>query len=740
MERSVFPQFTPGGRAGIGAARSGGWYMDGVSHAGLGEMEDWERTDGGLRFVCKGRGTICRLSHTHETPLLLTEGCSPPYERLYGELQVWGPSIIRVRYGAAKVPPDPYAGLPPEARMLTGRPVPCDFRIEDKEDSLRLSTAAVTVTLDKATSRISLRSSEGRLLCRQQRTDLFTADILPASVAVHGDERAAFEAFELEADEDIYGLGERFDGVSRRGRSVDFWNKDAVGTTSPRTYINIPFYISTKGYGLFLHSSARTGWEIGTRDAATAGFYVQDSQMDYFLLAGRRPADLLSLYHSLTGAPRLPPLWSFGLWMSRNSYTTWEAAEEVGETLRSRAIPCDVLHLDTAWFQEDWNCDLRFSSTRFPEPEKHIRALRDKGFHVSLWQYNYLPPRDDNPNYREACEKGYTAQNREGGVYRLPAEWTGSWVDDVVIDFSNPEAREWYGKQIRRLMEMGIGAMKTDFGEGIPEDASYAAIDGRFFHNLYPLAYNYTIWKETREVSGEDIVWARSGTAGSQRYPVHWGGDSQCTFAALAGTLRGALSAGISGIPFFSHDIGGFIGLPTPELYVRWAQVGLFSSHSRCHGAGDTTYREPWRFGPQAEEIFRFYTRLRYSLMPYIYRQAEKCTRTGLPMLRSLYLAYPEDRNVRHIEDEYLFGDDFLVAPVLRPLEETVIRTLYLPAGDWVDYWTREVICSRGEWLDREVDLKTMPLYVRRGTTLQYAAPVSHLSGGWGEIVKTEAF
>jgi alpha-D-xyloside xylohydrolase len=287
---------------------------------------------------------------------------------------------------------------------------------------------------------------------------------------------------------------------------------------------------------------------------------------------------------------------------------------------------------------------------------------------------------------------------------------------------------------------MGAATIKTDFGEGIPEDGVFKNIEGRRFHNLYTLVYNSTIAEAIREETGEHIVWARSGTAGSQRYPVHWGGDSQCSWAGLAGTLKGGLSLGLSGFAFFSHDIGGFIGRPSPELYVRWAQLGLFSSHSRCHGAGNTNSREPWSFGEEAERIFKKYDTLRYRLLPYIYDQALKCSRTAKPMLRHLVLEYPDDPNVRGLEDEYMFGDSFLVAPVLAPLDETRQRRLYLPAGVWVDYWTKETIESRGEWINRPVDLETMPLYVKAGSVIPYGEEKQSTNNEIGSIVLLEAY
>ena len=746
VSSETYPQFVSAGGApsagGPGAERTPSRYRfgDGAFFLGPGPVREIQPLERGVLLRCAAAAQANRFVHTHETGMFQLNALPNPERSFYVEITLWAPAVVRVRFSLTGEFPQRDAGLPRECRMLTGEPEPVTWSLAEETEELELRGEALTVRVSRDPLCLRVLDAGGRERFRQCRNALFTADILDISVAGSEGEQAAFEAVTLGEDEEIYGLGERFDGVARKGRGVDFYNKDAIGTTSPRTYVNVPFYLSTKGYGLFLNSSARTEWEVGTRDAAALQFAVYDGQMDYFVMLGDQPGEILRQYCRLTGFAKLPPLWSFGLWMSRNSYTSWEMTEEIASQLREHDIPCDVLHLDTAWFSSDWNCDLRFSQERFPEPEKHLRALRNKGFHISLWQYNFIPPRADNLNYPVAAQRGYLARDGQGNPYRLPESYVGSWVDDAIVDFSNPEARAWYGAQIRGLMELGAAAIKTDFGEGIPEDAVYAGIEGRYFHNLYPLAYNYTVWQATKEATGEDIVWARSGTAGSQRYPLHWGGDSQCTFEALAGTLRAALSIGLSGIPFFSHDIGGFIGLPTPELYVRWAQFGLFSSHARCHGAGDNTYREPWRFGPEAERIFRKYAKLRYALMPYFYDQARRCTQTGLPMIRALYLAYPQDRNVRHIEDQYLLGDDLLVAPVLKPLAETDLRTLYLPAGRWTDYWTGEALESRGEWIERRVDLETMPLYVRGGAVLEYCAADTHLRDGMGAILRRETY
>lgn len=699
-----------------------------------------EKEENGIVLTMNTSARHAILSYTHETSLHLYNSTHTTVEMIYLHIHLWREDIFRVVFSKDKHIVNHFAGLPENTQMLIAKPQLVDFVFHEMEQEFTLTTSKIQIKIDKKTSRILGSFLDGTEFFGQLKYDFQTGDVHDLALADLDGDYACFEALDLEHDEIIYGLGERFDSLIRNGRTVDFHNKDAVGTTSRRTYINVPFYLSTKGYGLFLNSGTKIDWQIGTTDFSALQFAVLDSQMDYFVIAGKTPKDILSGYCTLTGFSKLPPLWSFGLWMSRNSYVSWDVVNDVAKKVREHDIPCDVLHLDTAWFNRDWNCDLKFSEERFPNPKENIQRLQNDGFKISLWQYNFIPPNEDNEHFKEAVQYGYLSKNENGEPYQLPECCKGSWVKDVTIDFSNPDARKWYGDKISQLIQLGAGAIKTDFGEGIAEDAIYQNIEGKHFHNLYSLVYNHVVFHASKSVSGENLVWARSGTAGSQRYPIHWGGDSQCSFEALAGTLKAALSVGISGIPYFSHDIGGFLGTPTDELYVRWAQLGFFSSHSRCHGVGDNNYREPWRFSKEACEIFRYYDKLRYSLMPYIYEEARKCTYTGLPMMRALYLEYPDDRNVRYIDDEYLFGDNLLIAPVLKPLSKTNIRQVYLPKGSWVDYFTREKIESNGMWIKRKVDLKTLPIFVKSGTTLQYCEEKNHLQEGMGEIIKVETF
>ena len=675
-----------------------------------------------LHLKCEAKAYRNRTCWTHETSLhQFAEEEGAREGVLDMEITFWSSEVFRVRYGREVWTTPAGSLLPRETGMLVGEPSSeFSLTLEELDSRWIVRTPVVALHIQKDPFCLHAVDRQGRVFWQQKRAELFTADVFEMAISEQDDRTACFESFSLSGDEEIFGLGERFDHVPRTGRAVDFWNKDAVGATSPRTYINVPFFLSTRGYGLFLNTSTRTEWEIGTLDAFTVGFACEDVEMDYFVIYGPAPADILRNYAKLTGFSPTPPVWSFGLWMSRNSYTSWDLVHEIARQCRQQGIPADVLHLDTAWFQEDWNCDLRFSPERFQDPKENIERLRREGFRISLWQYNFVPSRADNLNYLEGLARGYFAKDVEGNVFRHPPHRQGSWMDDAIIDFSNPEAVAWYGAQIEALMRLGVSSVKTDFGEGIPEEAVFHSIAGRRFHNLYSLVYNAAVAGAVKRVSGEDIVWARSGTAGSQRYPVHWGGDSQCSFSGLAGTLRAALSLGLSGFPFFSHDIGGFIGRPEAELYIRWAQFGLFSSHARCHGCGNDNSREPWAFGAEASDIFRKYAVLRYRLLPYIYNEARRSSASAKPMIRALVIEWPQDRNVWQIQDQYLFGDSLLIAPVLQPLSVSAVRQIYLPAGRWIDFWTKRSLDSKGEWILREVDLATMPIFVKAGTLLPY--------------------
>jgi len=514
--------------------------------------------------------------------------------------------------------------------------------------------------------------------------------------------RSIHAAFKLSPDEKIFGCGESFTRLDKRGQKVVLWADDANGVQNEAMYKPIPFFMSSRGYGMFMHTSSPITCDFGKYFGSINSLMIGDDNLDLFVFLGE-PKEILNEYTTLTGKSAMPPLWSFGLWMSRITYFSEEDGRRVATLLRQNRIPSDVIHFDTGWFETDWQCDYKFASSRFQDAGKMITDLKKKGFHISLWQLPYFVPR--NSLFNDIIEKKIYVRDAKGNT---PYE-------DAILDFSNPEAVTWYQDKIAGLLKMGVGAIKVDFGEAAPYTGVYASGKTGFYeHNLYPLRYNKAVADITKEISGENIIWARSTWAGSQRYPVHWGGDAESTNNAMQSELRGGLSLGLSGFSFWSHDIGGFIEKSPENLYRRWLPFGMLTSHSRCHGAPP---KEPWEYGSDFNNYFRSVVELKYKLMPYVYAQAKYCTEKGLPMVRALFIEYPDDPGAWQVDNEYLFGSDMLVAPLFEDVTE---RDVYLPGGKWIDYQTGKVY-SPG-WSRIKAGELEVILLVRDGAVIPHIA------------------
>ncbi|HRZ98419.1 MAG TPA: alpha-xylosidase [Paludibacter sp.] len=524
--------------------------------------------------------------------------------------------------------------------------------------------------------------------------------------------RATF-SLQAKPDECFYGTGERFTKMDLSGKTFQLRNQDGQGVNNRRAYKNIPFYLSSENYGLFLHTTSFAKFSLADHSTRSAQVLVEEPMVDFFLIGGDSPEEILFGYRQLTGFPTMPPLWSFGTWMSRMTYFSADEVNEICDRMRAEDFPCDVIHLDTGWFETDWLCEWKFNDDRFPNPPEFIQNLKNKGYRVSLWQLPYISY--NAIQYKEADEKEYISKSE-----RLISGSSNFSVQDFAgtIDLTYDKATEWYKDLLRNLLKMGVVCIKTDFGEDIHLDAEYRNMSPEKLHNLYPLLYQKAAYEVTKEVTGDGIIWARAGWAGCQRYPLHWGGDSACSWDGMAGSLKGGLQLGLSGFGFWSHDVPGFHGVPNfmnsvlPEdIYVRWTQFGVFSSHLRYHGSHK---REPWHY-PNIAPIIRKWLKLRYQLIPYILEQSEITTQTGMPVLRALILHHPNDRTCRQIDDQYYFGENMLVAPVMNSEN---IRDIYLPEGTWIHFFSREVF--EGErWLKNvEVPLDEMPVFVKQGAEI----------------------
>lgn len=530
-------------------------------------------------------------------------------------------------------------------------------------------------------------------------------------------------SFHVQPDEKFAGTGERFTKMDLSGHSFHLKNQDGQGVNNRRTYKNIPFFISSRMYGVFMHTSAHSGFSIADHSTRSVQLLAGEPAIDLFLIGGNNPEEILSGYRRLTGFPSMPPLWSFGTWMSRMSYFSADEVKGICKRLREEDFPCDVIHIDTGWFRTDWLCEWKFNTERFPDPKQFISDLRKEGFKVSLWQMPYIAANAEQ--HTEALEKKYMCivkeTEKKSGSDFSALDYAGT------IDFTFPEAIEWYKDLLRNLLKMGVVCIKTDFGEEIHMNAEYHAMKPELLNNLYALFYQKAAFEVTRELTGDGIVWARAGWAGCQRYPVHWGGDAACTWDGMAGSLKGGLHLGLSGFGFWSHDVPGFHSLPDfmnsvvpDDLYVRWTQFGVFTSHLRYHG---TSKREPYEF-PGISAIIRRWLRFRYALIPYIVEQSRLVTNTGYPMLRALIFHHHSDNMCWHIDDQYYFGDDFLVAPVMNSDNR---RDVYLPEGTWVNLFSGK-ITRGGNWLkDFKTLLEEMPVWVKYGSSIPfYPYPVSN--------------
>lgn len=528
------------------------------------------------------------------------------------------------------------------------------------------------------------------------------------------------EQLSLGVGELVYGLGERFGPLVKNGQSVEIWNADG-GTSSEQAYKNVPFYLTNRGYGVLVDHPGHVSYEVGSEIVERVQFSVAGESLEYFVFGGGDPASVLERYTALTGRPANVPGWSYGLWLS-TSFTTDYDEDTVTrfiDGMAERDIPLDVFHFDCFWMREFNWCDFEWDPRVFPDPEGMLDRLHARGLRVCAWLNPYIGQR--SPLFAVGKERGYFVRRPDGSVW----QWDMWQAGMALVDFTNPEATAWYQDHLRRLIAQGIDTFKTDFGERIPVDVTF--FDGASperMHNLYAQLYNEAVFAVLEEArgAGEAVLFARSATAGGQRLPVHWGGDNSSSFASMAETLRGGLSLAMSGFGYWSHDIGGFEGMPDPAVFKRWVAFGLMSSHSRLHGSQN--YRVPWLFDetegrdeadPQsAVAVMRRFTKLKSALMPYIFAAGRTAHDSGTPVMRPMQLAFPHDRNADYLDRQYMLGPDVLVAPVF---SEDGVADFYLPAGEWTNFLTGEVVAG-GVWRTERHAFDSLPLYVRAGATI----------------------
>ncbi|MFB7797593.1 alpha-xylosidase [Isoptericola sp. NPDC056134] len=632
-----------------------------------------------------------------------------------------------------------------------------EAKVVDGQGTLTTGDLSVQLSVGKSWE-LSFHAG-GRRLTGSSGKSAAWADVAPDASVDHGpielrrDGRTSyvFDQLDLGVGELVYGLGERFGPVVKNGQTVDIWNYDG-GTSSEQAYKNVPFYLTTGGYGVFVNDPGHVSFEVGSEAVERVQFSVLGEALDYFVVYGPDPKTILQRYTALTGRPAEIPAWTYGLWLSTSFTTDYDEATVSSfiDGMAERDIPLSLFHFDCFWMREFNWCDFEWDERTFPDPEGMLARLHDRDLRVCVWINPYIA--QQSPLFDEGMAAGYLVKRRDGSVWQWD-RWQGGMA---LVDFTNPDAASWYKDKLRVLVRQGVDAFKTDFGERIPVDVEYFdGSDPERMHNYYTHLYNEAVHEVLAEErgTGEAVLFARSATAGGQQFPVHWGGDSTASYVSMAESLRGGLSLAYSGFGYWSHDIGGFEMTPDAGVFKRWTAFGLFSSHSRMHGSG--SYRVPWMFGEDESDptsavaVTRTFARFKNRLAPYLVATGHEAHRSGTPMMRPMLLEFPDDPAVPHLDRQYMLGSDLLVAPVFNAEGDV---DLYLPDGEWAGLLTGERVAG-GRWVRENHGFDSLPVYVRAGGVVPLSAheerpDADHLDGltllvhpgtdGWSRTVEVD--
>ncbi len=600
----------------------------------------------------------------------------------------------------------------PEFQLHAGSSSP--VRVEQDDQAATLTSGKLSVRVQKAGDwRIDFLDGERVITSSGWRGAGYIET--PDGPFIH-------DQLNLGVGECVYGMGERFTSFVKNGQVVEIWNEDG-GTSSEQAYKSIPFYMTNRGYGVFINHPERISLEVASEKVERVQFSVPGEYLEYFLIYGPSPKEVLERYTALTGRPALPPAWSFGLWLTTSFVTNYDEATVTSfvKGMADRDIPLHVFHFDCFWMKAFQWVDFEWDSEVFPDPRAMLKRLKERGLRICVWINPYIA--QESAMFDEGVQGGYLVKRPNGDVF----QWDNWQAGMALVDFTNPDACRWFGDKLRALVDMGVDCFKTDFGERIPTDVVYFdGSDPVRMHNYYTFLYNQTVFNVLEEKLGKGAaaVFARSATAGGQQFPVHWGGDSTATFESMAESLRGGLSLSLSGFGFWSHDMGGFEQTASSDVYKRWCAFGLLSSHSRLHG--NSSYRVPWMFdekagdaaGDTAVDVLRFFTKLKCRLMPYLFGAAVEAHERGIPTMRAMMLEFPDDPGCDTLDRQYMLGGDLLVAPVF---SSDGVVDYYLPAGRWTNFFTGQVV-EGGRWMREKHGYLSLPLMVRQNSIVPVGA------------------
>lgn len=601
-------------------------------------------------------------------------------------------------------------GRKPEFDLNTGDGYKLNIR--EDEEKIQISSGSLLLTLTKNPWTMTYERN-GEVLAKSGGRDFgyMKTDWRGFAYDRGSGDSYMRQQLSLSVGELVYGFGERFTPFVKNGQSIEIWNEDG-GTSTEQSYKNIPFYLTNRGYGVFVNHPEKVEFEVATEQVSKVEFSVPGEELDYFFINGPSMKKVVGRYTDLTGKPALPAQWTFGLWLSTSFTTDYDEKTVMSfiDGMEERGIPLSVFHFDCFWMKDFQWCNFAWDERVFPDPVGMIERIKERGIKVCVWINPYIA--QESELFLEGMEKGYFIQRKNGDVW----QWDMWQPGMAIVDFTNPEARSWYQSKLKLLLDMGVDCFKTDFGERIPTEniAYYDGSDPLKMHNYYTYLYNKTVYEILEQEKGKEeaILFARSATVGGQKFPVHWGGDCWSNYEAMAESLRGGLSLTMSGFGYWSHDMGGFESTSTPDVYKRWIAFGLLSTHSRLHGS--TSYRVPWLYDEESVEVLRYFTKLKLSLMPYLLSEAFLTSTTGIPMMRSMVLEFDKDYTCRYLDRQYMLGEKLLVSPIFN---EEGMAEYYLPAGKWTNYFTGEK--SNGAvWRTEHHDYLSIPLWVRENTIL----------------------
>jgi alpha-glucosidase len=640
------------------------------------------------------------------------------------------PEVVRVRFA-----PAPAFGRDHSYAVVGRPPEKADARVEVGRGSSTIATAALRVTVAHDPLRVSVADASGTVLDEDDPGE---------GISWSGSRLRA--AKRLREDDHVYGFGEKNGRLDKRGWALGgyryvMWNSDtyAYDASTDPLYVSVPFYMVLRGgraYGIFLDNTFRSFFDVGHTSPGVLSFGAEGGELDYYFIYGPTPRQVVERYTELTGRIPLPPRWALGYNQCRWSYYPESRVRLLADTFRERRIPADVIWLDIHYL--DGYNPLTWDKARFPDPTKMIADLAAQGFRVVTIVDPHPKKEPGWAPYDSGLAGGHFVKNPDGSVFEGPV-WPSNAEKDpgpsVFPDFSRPATRAWWGGLYADLVNEGVAGIWNDMDEPavfqtpsgtMPDTVGFdnegQPADHREIHNVYGMLMSRSTHEGLRRLRPREraFVLTRASFAGGQRYAAVWPGDNTSDWAHLRGSIPTLLGLGLSGFSLAGSDIGGFAGAPSAELFTRWLQLGVFYPFMRDHTELTSPDQEPWAFGTRHEAINRRAIEMRYELLPYVYDAMADASATGVPAMRPLFLDFPDDPLTHAVEDEFLFGDGLLVAPVVR--EGATARDVYLPAGDWYEYGATRAVAG-GRSIRVPVTLDSIPVFVRAGAFL-FTQPV----------------